>query len=89
MGKTKKVKASGKFGPRYGMKARKRFAAIEEGLRRRHECPACKRRSARRISTGIWLCRKCGNRFVGGAYLSRTTVARDSERVLKSLEEGA
>jgi large subunit ribosomal protein L37Ae len=85
MGRTKKVKSAGKFQTRYGMKARKRYAAIDMASKRPHECPDCKRMSVKRISTGIWGCRKCKAKFVGGAYLPRTSVAKDSERVIKSI----
>jgi large subunit ribosomal protein L37Ae len=88
MGRTKKVKSAGKFGTRYGTKARKRYADLDTKMRRPHECPACKRYSVKRTSTGIWKCRKCSEEFVGGAYLPKTNVAMDSERVLKGLETG-
>jgi large subunit ribosomal protein L37Ae len=85
MGRTKKVKSSGKFQTRYGMKARKRYASIDMAMKENHECPACKRHSVKRVSTGIWRCRKCSAEFVGGAYLPRTSVAKDSDRVIKSI----
>ncbi len=88
MGRTKKVKSSGKFKARYGMKARKRYAAIDQAMKAEHECPACKRKSVKRVSTAIWRCRKCNEEFVGGAYLPRTSVAKDSERVLKTIGGG-
>ena len=88
MGRTKKVKSAGKFHSRYGMKHRKRYAAVDSGLKTLHECPSCARHSVRRTSTGIWKCRKCSTTFVGGAYLPKTNVAKDSERVLKNLSSG-
>ncbi|GBE17452.1 MAG TPA: 50S ribosomal protein L37ae [Euryarchaeota archaeon] len=85
MGRTKKVKSAGKFSARYGMKARRRYAAIEGAMKVNHECPSCSRLSVKRESSGIWKCRKCDVTFVGGAYLPRTNVAKDSDRVLKNL----
>jgi large subunit ribosomal protein L37Ae len=85
MGKTKKVKSAGKFATRYGMKARKRYAGIDMAMKKSHECPSCRRPGVKRISTGIWRCRKCSTKFVGGAYLPRTSVAKDSDRVIKSI----
>jgi large subunit ribosomal protein L37Ae len=85
MGKTKKVKSAGKFAARYGMKARKRYASIDMAMKKYHECPSCRRPGVKRISTGIWGCRKCSSKFVGGAYLPRTSVAKDSDRVIKSI----
>ncbi len=84
MGKTKKVKSSGKFRTSYGMKARRRYAAINAAMNKGQNCPACNRPSVYRVASGIWSCRKCEAKFVGGAYLAKTTIARDSERVLKN-----
>lgn len=85
MAKTKKVKSAGKFGTRYGMKARRRYAGIDGVMRRSHECPSCSRLSVKRISTAIWGCRKCGTRFIGGAYLPKTSMAKDSERIFRNI----
>ncbi|RMF88836.1 MAG: 50S ribosomal protein L37ae [Methanobacteriota archaeon] len=85
MAKTKKVKSSGRFGARYGMKARKRHAAIEMAMKAPHICPRCSRPSLKRSSTGIWRCRKCSAEFTGGAYLPRTSVAKDMDRALKGI----
>ena len=72
MGKTKKVGPAGRFGPRYGKKQRKILAGIEKQQRKRHICPKCKLPYVKRISTGIWYCKKCGAKFAGGAYLPYT-----------------
>jgi len=85
---TKKVGSAGKFGPRYGMKLKKRWLEIDKKQRALHECPNCNRRAVRRISTGIWKCRKCGTTFVGGAYVPKTGVAKTVERIIRRLEEG-
>jgi large subunit ribosomal protein L37Ae len=82
MGKTKKVKSAGKFQTRYGMKARKRYAAVDMSMRAFHECPSCKRLSVKRSSTGIWKCRKCSAEFAGGAYLPRTSAAVATDRAI-------
>jgi large subunit ribosomal protein L37Ae len=88
MGRTKKVGSAGKFSARYGMKARKRYATVDSVQKKLHECPACARISVKRRSTGIWKCRKCSAEFVGGAYLPKTNIARDSERAIKSAGSG-
>ncbi|RLG58394.1 MAG: 50S ribosomal protein L37ae, partial [Candidatus Hydrothermarchaeota archaeon] len=56
--------------------------------RKLHECPACQRRAVKRISTGIWKCRKCGTTFIGGAYLPKTGVAKTVDRVIARGKEG-
>ncbi len=85
---TKKVGSAGKFGPRYGMKLRKKWLEVDKKQRRLHECPSCQRRAVKRISTGIWRCRKCGTTFIGGAYLPKTGVAKTVDRVIKRAKEG-
>ena len=68
MGKTKKVKSAGRFGARYGKKVRKIVAEIEKLQRKRHICPKCKMEYAKRVSTGIYYCKKCGTKFASKAY---------------------
>ena len=87
MGKTKKVKSAGKFNTRYGMKARRGYAAIDAAMKAPHECPVCRRNTVKRISTGIWKCKKCSAEFIGGAYLPKTGIAKDSDRVIKTVVE--
>jgi large subunit ribosomal protein L37Ae len=85
MARTKKVKSTGKFGPRYGMRLRKRWLEIDEKQRRYHECPVCRRLAVKRIASGIWGCRRCGAKFAGGAYLPYTDTAKSIERVIKKV----
>lgn len=66
--RTRKAGIVGRFGPRYGVRTRRRVQEIEEGLKRRHECPRCAAISVRRRSTGVWACHRCGYVFAGGAY---------------------
>jgi large subunit ribosomal protein L37Ae len=67
MGRTKKVKGAGRFGVRYGTKIRHRInsAETEKG---RFACPSCAKKAVRRVSSGIWECRRCGLKFAGKAY---------------------
>jgi len=66
--RTRKVGVAGRFGPRYGVRIRRRVQEIEEGLRVRHACPKCLAVSVKRRSSGVWACRRCGTVFAGGAY---------------------
>lgn len=65
-GKKKKIGAAGRFGAGYG-KPKERLVAVESKQRLKQVCPFCKGR-AKRISSGIWLCQKCGKKFAGGTY---------------------
>ena len=65
---TKKVKASGRFGPRYGARPKKILAGIEAKQRKKQRCPFCKRLKAKKIEKGIWKCGKCGKKFTGDVY---------------------
>jgi len=78
MGKhTKIVGPAGKFGARYGSTLRKKVALIERKMRAKHRCPRCDTLgSLRRVSVGIWMCKKCGYTFAGGAYTPRTEMGR-------------
>jgi len=65
--KTKKVKAAGRFGARYGRRVRTKIAEIESQQRKKQQCPFCKA-TAKRLSAGIWHCKKCNKKFAGHAY---------------------
>lgn len=82
----KRTGLGGMFGARYGTIARKRYVTIVSGMRRRHECPRCRIKSVRRLSVGIWHCRKCGYKFAGGAYLPFTKLGETSRRVASSFK---
>ncbi len=82
--KVNKVGSAGRFGPRYGLKIRRRVAAVEARMKQKHVCPVCGRKSVRRISTGIWQCQKCGATFAGGAFLPSTPVGKVALRVTKA-----
>jgi large subunit ribosomal protein L37Ae len=73
--RTKKVGAAGTLGPRYGVKIRRRIKEILEEKSRWHVCPRCKHPSVRRVSSGIWRCRRCDYTFAGGAYRPVVTTA--------------
>jgi len=78
---TKKVKSAGRFGPRYGTRIRGRVAAIEAIQKQKHACPKCSFLKVKREASGIWLCKKCGHKFAGGAYVPRTTLAGGADNV--------
>jgi len=82
--KTKKAGTTARFGARYGTKTRKIIARVEKEQRGRKICPFCERKAVKRKVVGIWQCRKCGNKFAGGAYFPSTPVGEAFERQMKT-----
>jgi large subunit ribosomal protein L37Ae len=68
VGKKKKVGRAGRFGSRYGRKVKQMVSKIEKIQKQKHICPKCKMPYVKRISKGIWQCKKCGTKFAGPAY---------------------
>lgn len=66
--RTKKVGVAGRYGARYGVRIRKQVAAVTAAKNKSYECPRCKHVAVKRVSTGIWKCRRCDLKFAGGAY---------------------
>jgi large subunit ribosomal protein L37Ae len=83
MGRTKKAGRAGRFGARYGVTLRQRVAKIEANMKMLHKCPSCQTKAVRRLSTGIWTCRKCGHTYTGGAYVPAT----DAQKILRTFRE--
>ncbi|MGC9310998.1 MAG: 50S ribosomal protein L37ae [Candidatus Aenigmatarchaeota archaeon] len=66
---TKKVRAAGKFGPRYGKKLRVNYNKQFEAAKTKYACPNCsKEKSVTRVSFGVWECKNCKTKFASGAY---------------------
>ena len=80
MARTKKVGITGRFGARYGRKAKRSVKIIEENMKKNHVCPKCDRPYVKREAAGIWKCRKCGAVFTGGAYVPQTPMAKSCPR---------
>ena len=57
-----------RFGARYGRKPKLKFSQIETEQRKLHKCPYCNKVAVKRVSLGIWKCRKCNAKFAGKAY---------------------
>ncbi len=87
--RTKKVGVAGRYGVRYGVRTRKAVAAVLDTKARSYECPQCKHVAVRRVSTGIWKCRKCDLTFAGGAYTPGATIAgAPTEAAIEEAVEG-
>ena len=68
MGRTKKVGIAGRFGARYGTRIRSRVIDVEKQSKLSHPCPNCLKKTLKRITAGIWECKKCGLKLAGKAY---------------------
>ncbi len=87
MGRKKTVGSSGKFGPRYGMRLRRKWLEVDKVQKAVYQCPTCKKHGVTRAASGIWECGKCGAKFSGGAYIPVTSAVSMVEKALKKSGE--
>lgn len=66
--RTKKVKSAGRFGARYGSRVKKKITLIESVQRKKQQCIFCNG-IAKRLSNGIWKCKKCDKKFASNTYI--------------------
>lgn len=78
--RTKKVGPTRGLGARYGVTVRKRYIEAVSEMKKPQTCPQCGFRKVRRESVGIWVCRKCGYKFAGGAYVPATKLGVTAKR---------
>ncbi len=81
--RTKKVGPVGRFGARYGVRARSRVRNVELVQRQKHVCPSCGHKKVKRVSTSIWQCGKCNVKFAGGAYYPKTEAGQSIDKMLR------
>jgi large subunit ribosomal protein L37Ae len=81
--KTKKVGPTRGLGPRYGATVRKRYVKVITELKKPHRCAQCGFVRVKRVSVGVWSCRKCGFTFAGGAYTPNTKLGAIAKRAAK------
>ena len=82
--RTKKVGSAGRFQARYGVRTRTRVRDVEIQQKGKHTCPKCGKNAVKRSGTGVWMCKKCGNIFAGGAYLPKTAQGLDVDKILRA-----
>lgn len=78
---TKKI--SGILGTKYGFTLRRRYAEVILRRRAKYNCPRCQAGILKRVSVGIWQCKKCGYKFAGGAYEPFTKTGKATTRISK------
>ena len=66
--KLKKTKSAGRFGARYGKSVRVKLVSVESKQRVKQKCPFCGKIGVKRLSKGIWHCKKCMKKFAQGTY---------------------
>jgi large subunit ribosomal protein L37Ae len=66
--KSKKSKSAGRFGPRYGKRAKVKLVKVESRQRIKQKCPFCEKLGVKRLSKGIWNCSKCNKKFASNTY---------------------
>jgi len=66
--KTKKARASGRFGARYGKTLRAKLSKVEDKQRKKQKCLFCDKLGVKRISKGIWECSRCKKKFASDIY---------------------
>ena len=77
-----------RFGARYGRKPKLQFSKIETEQRKKHKCPYCHKVAVKRVSLGIWHCRKCNAKFTGKAYsLSKSFITKEAPEEIPEPEQ--
>jgi len=66
--KTKKLGSVARFGARYGKRTKTKFLTVEREQKKPQKCPYCPRTAVKRLSAGIFQCKKCNSKFTGKAY---------------------
>ncbi len=82
MSKKSKKKSAG-IGVRYGRTVRNQWATIKQNLKVNQYCQKCGTQSVRRMSVGLWQCRKCGFTFSGAAYSPTSKMGEIAKRGIK------
>ena len=57
-----------RFGTRYGRTVKYKMAQIEAVQKKPQKCPYCLKLSAKRLSTGLFVCKKCSAKFTSKAF---------------------
>ncbi|MBN2111546.1 50S ribosomal protein L37ae [Candidatus Woesearchaeota archaeon] len=83
----KELTSGRRFGSRYGRRMRHKFSKVEAEQRKSHKCPYCSDDKVKRVSAGIWNCKKCGSVFTGRAYTVPKKIVLKEEVKKEVIEE--
>ncbi len=65
----KKIRGRGsRYGVRYGKSIREKVSRSEGAIQKSTKSPFCNKNTVRRLSSGLWQCKKTGIKFTGKAY---------------------
>ena len=81
-----------RFGVRYGRTVKHKRAKVEIEQKKPQLCPYCRRPKAKRLSAGIYKCKKCNAKFTGRAYFLAPLVkeqVREEKPIIETKEEEA
>ena len=83
------LKGIKRFGARYGRTLKLKFAKVESQQRKKHKCPYCSSAAVRRVSLGVWNCKKCDATFTGKAYTiaKKKTQKEQKEEVFEDVQQ--
>lgn len=83
-----KMTTTKRFGARYGSGVKHDFDKIEALHRKKYKCPYCHNHKVKRVSAGIWQCRKCNAKFAGKAYtISKKIAVKETEKLKEKIIE--
>lgn len=74
-----KLGSAKRFGPRYGRTPKYKLAKIEAIQHGVHVCPYCHAPKVKRLSAGLWQCRKCNAKFTGKAYSLKKIILKEEK----------
>ena len=66
--KSKKSRSAGRFGARYGKTVKDKLVQVEIKQRKKQKCPFCSKLGVKRVSKGVWECKKCSKKFASDTY---------------------
>jgi large subunit ribosomal protein L37Ae len=66
--KSKKTRAAGRFGARYGKKAKDKLVKVEDKQRVKQKCPFCQKLGVKRLEKGVWKCPRCDKKFASNTF---------------------
>ncbi len=73
---------------RYGRSIREKVtSALNE--RKNNKCPFCRKDTVKRISSGIWGCPSCKNKFTGRSYSMGESAGKPRKQIVEEIRVAA